>query len=437
MFEGLTKLGSIHQAKCQANEVPIKFTKVKIGNGILLDSEDPRDLTDIKSLKKEVDIVEKTQVEDAVRMLIQIDNTGLTQGYYPREIGIYAMDGEVEILYWYINDGNECSYLTPATKAPINFKIWVNLLATSLESIIVNWTGKELWVDREYLGKELEKKQDVTDNRLLTTAKKIWEAINELFNNKLEKGTYTGNAGNLNEEISKKASKTTLGRIIVGDNLTVDSNGRMSGNPAVDISGKLDKGNVPDKYNTAEKIGIELEKKQNKDDNELITNAKTIVGAINENCEKFKNFCPYEVGDIYITTLSNNPATRYLSTTWEKIEGRFLLATSSSIASGQTGGSNTKTITQANLPNIKLQVDAFSVTTAKHTHSYTAFNPGARRSGGYPGGNDWGNNYTTNTVEGGGENTGTAAPYTSALGSSTALDITPAYYTVHIWKRLT
>ena len=150
--------------------------------------------------------------------------------------------------------------------------------------------------------------------------------------------------------------------------------------------------------------------------------------------EKFKNFCPYSIGDIYITTLSTNPATKYLGTTWEKIEGRFLLSTSGSGGSEQTGGSNTVTISKANLPNIKLQVDAFSVTTAKHTHSYTAFNPGARRSGGFPGGNDWGNNYTTNTVEGGGENTGTAAPYT--LGSGTALDITPAYYTVNIWKRL-
>lgn len=35
----------------------------------------------------------------------------------------------------------------------------------------------------------------------------------------------------VDDEISKKASKTVLGRIIVGDNLTVDANGRMSGNP--------------------------------------------------------------------------------------------------------------------------------------------------------------------------------------------------------------
>lgn len=36
-----------------------------------------------------------------------------------------------------------------------------------------------------------------------------------------------------------------------------------------------------------------------------------------------------------------------------------------------------------------------------------------------------------------GGSTGTASPYTSALGSGTPLDITPSFYTVHIWKRLT
>ena len=81
-------------------------------------------------------------------------------------------------------------------------------------------------------GKKLEEnKQNKNDSTLLTIAKTIVGAINELFNNKLEKGGYSGNAKNLNDEISKKASKTILGRMIVGDNLTVDSNGRVSGNP--------------------------------------------------------------------------------------------------------------------------------------------------------------------------------------------------------------
>lgn len=33
--------------------------------------------------------------------------------------------------------------------------------------------------------------------------------------------------------------------------------------------------------------------------------------------------------------------------------------------------------------------------------------------------------------------TNSVAPQTSALGSGSALDVTPAYYTVHMWLRLT
>ena len=101
-------------------------------------------------------------------------------------------------------------------------------------------------------GKKLEEnKQNKNDSTLLTVAKTIVGAINELFNNKLEKGGYSGNAKNLNDELAKKASKTVLGRMIVGDNLTVDSNGRVSANPPVDISGKLDKGGLPAKISDA------------------------------------------------------------------------------------------------------------------------------------------------------------------------------------------
>ena len=90
---------------------------------------------------------------------------------------------------------------------------------------------------------------------------KIVKEIDDSNNNKLDKGGYGGTAKNLNDELSKKATKTQLGRIIVGDNLTVDVNGKLNGTPPVDITGKLDKGSVPEKYNTAEKIVNELDKK--------------------------------------------------------------------------------------------------------------------------------------------------------------------------------
>lgn len=178
-----------------------------------------------------------------------------------------------------------------------------------------------------------------------------------------------------------------------------------------------------------------------------------------ETDEKFKNFCPYAIGDIYLTTLSTNPATKYLGTTWQKIEGRFLLGTSGSGASKAAGGSNSKTIAQANLPNIKLSVNSFSLSRGtmditgsvgmqndiglitsggEDTLPTGAFTKGTRRSNrinGYSGTGTYdikleaSRNWTGTTSS--------ASPQTSALGSGQALDITPSYYTCHMWLRLT
>ena len=165
--------------------------------------------------------------------------------------------------------------------------------------------------------------------------------------------------------------------------------------------------------------------------------------------EKFKNFCPYAVGDIYLTTNSNNPSSKYLGTTWQKIEGRFLLGTSGVGASKQTGGSMSKTIQQANMPNIKLQVDSFSVTTPNHAHK-TVKDAGAKGwNKSSPWARDWygsvDESYFGKTTDGvadscptsndGGGTTSSASPQTSALGSGQALDITPSYYTTHMWLR--
>lgn len=83
-------------------------------------------------------------------------------------------------------------------------------------------------------------------DKLDLNAKSNNETLTNLSNNKLDKGTYSGNASNLKSEIDKIASTTQLGRIKVGDNLTIDTAGRLSGNPAVDIRGKMDKYQVRD-----------------------------------------------------------------------------------------------------------------------------------------------------------------------------------------------
>lgn len=178
MYNGITSKGSQYLAKCQAEGLPIKLSKVKIGNGTIQDLENPYNFTDVKSIKQEFEISEKSQVEEQLKIKVQIDNTSLEEGYFTKEIGIYADDNGQEILYWYINDGDQASWLPPASVSPVKFKYTFNIQVTTTETVIVNFTGKELWVDREFLNTELVKKLDKgTVPNSLNTAEKIVAAL--------------------------------------------------------------------------------------------------------------------------------------------------------------------------------------------------------------------------------------------------------------------
>ena len=160
MFNGLTNIGKEYFAKCLTENKPITFSKVKIGDGLLGLEENAELLTDIKSIKKEVEILDKTQDGEMTTLTILLDNSDVEVGYYPREIGIYVTDDGVEKLYWYINDGVESQWLCPATKYPIKFRQIINLMTTNLESVIVNWTGKDLYVDKEFVETKFNEAKD-------------------------------------------------------------------------------------------------------------------------------------------------------------------------------------------------------------------------------------------------------------------------------------
>ena len=248
-------------------------------------------------------------------------------------------------------------------------------------------------------------------DKLDLNAKSNNETLTNLSNNKLDKGTYPGNASDLNTEISKIASTTQLGRIIVGDNLTIDEAGRLSGKK-VDLSNYYDKPEIE---------------------------------------EKFKNFCPFPINSLFLTLGTENPATLFLGTTWEKQEGRFLLGSNSAYTLGSTGGSATTTLTKANLPSEKLQLDSFSL--GRGTQEITGqFNAGGHSndpaakgafsvsSSRNPGnsGNDYYAvifNFTASKSWTGMSTS--AAPYTTNMGDSTPFNNMPPYLVVNIWKRLT
>ena len=150
-FSGLTKKGKAYLAKCQAASTPIQFTKMKFGDGKLIDNENPADLTDIKNIKVEKSILSKESKGDAVVLTTIIDNVSLGQGYFPRETGIYVLDEGVEVLYFYMNDGDETSWIPPEADGPHRMEVKINLISSNTGSVIVHNDGKDLYITKEYL----------------------------------------------------------------------------------------------------------------------------------------------------------------------------------------------------------------------------------------------------------------------------------------------
>ena len=238
-------------AKMLAGEIEqIDFTKIKVSDKdySLLSVEELQKLETLEEVKQETLVSEKVLLDDnTVNVHGIIYNTDLENSYYLRTIGLYANDpDEGEILYSitpashadYVPtpNGNNITTLILDLKTVISGAI-VNLQGNPSALVDVSMLNKKLdrgeGLEEEFdtgvkIVNELKKKQNKEDSSLLTTVKNIVGAINELFSNKLEKGGYTGNAKNLNDEISKKASSTQLGRMIVGTGLTDDGNGRVS-----------------------------------------------------------------------------------------------------------------------------------------------------------------------------------------------------------------
>ena len=224
------------------------------------------------------------------------------------------------------------------------------------------------------------------------------------------------------------------------------------------------------------KTGFNLDKTDdyNQDDTNKLGTAKALKKLYDELNRKINalNFCPYNIGDIYVTTKTEDPSTIWQGTKWQKIENRFLKGTSLNEETAMLGGSNTKALTIDDLPphshDITInEAGSHTHTQTSHSHTQVAHKHisesgqlyNNKRYGSYHHENttlstfddkndgDYYEEVRISTNAAGGENTGTATPiiYTagdhthkatiSETGSGKELDIRPAYYTVNMWLR--
>ena len=112
----------------------------------------------------------------------------------------------------------------------------------------------------------------------------------------------------------------------------------------------------------------------------------------------------YPVGSIYMTTATGNPAALF-GGTWERIEGRFLLAAGGGYQPGTTGGEEKHTLTVNEMP--------------RHVH---------------------GIGYGANVASGNAQNPGSYGStrtdsITSETGGNQPHNNMPPYLVVNVWKR--
>ena len=91
---------------------------------------------------------------------------------------------------------------------------------------------------------------------------------------------------------------------------------------------------------------------------------------------QLKTFCPYQVGDIYLTTAANDPTALWPGTSWQALQDCVLMAAGSVYAAGSTGGSATHshttgdcTLTTNQIPSHNHSVGAHAHGLNSHTHS--------------------------------------------------------------------
>ena len=150
-FRGLTKKGADYLATRLANELAVEFLKVEIGDGAVVSGQNPKNQTSLISYKKDVRILKKEQENNAINLTIQITNDDITQGFYLKEIGIYVNDSTSNgCLYWYCNEDN-AQYIPAKTDSVIAFEIDIRMEVTNSDSTIINWSGKNTWINKDYL----------------------------------------------------------------------------------------------------------------------------------------------------------------------------------------------------------------------------------------------------------------------------------------------
>ena len=154
----------------------------------------------------------------------------------------------------------------------------------------------------------------------------------------------------------------------------------------------------------------------------------------------------YPVGSIYMSDSTGTgglcPIAVGLGGTWVQLKDRFLLGAGDNYTAGNTGGSDTKTLSVANLPSHNHSINLNTSETGAHTHTVsddTTHLQGVKRRTTDENSNgsrfaDY-SDFQTRTTTTDGNHLHNVSGDTDSTGDGTAFDIMPPYLVVYMWKR--
>lgn len=112
----ITAAGLIVLAKGAAGQ-KINYTRIVLGDGYLEEGQTPRSLTDVVSPRAIIDITKLKVNSDGTAVVGGVfSNDQTSDGFYYRELGLYAEDPDPEVgevLYCYGNSGDLAEWIPP------------------------------------------------------------------------------------------------------------------------------------------------------------------------------------------------------------------------------------------------------------------------------------------------------------------------------------
>ncbi|NLU09453.1 MAG: hypothetical protein GXW90_00635 [Tepidanaerobacter acetatoxydans] len=146
----LTRDGIELQAKVQSGTL-LKFTRVGVGDGALREGQHLNTLTNLINYKTSFPINDiKTQGDGTSIIQTVITNKDIEEGFFLREIGIYAEDPDKgEILYCVTNTGMYADFLPPKTLNSVDILLQLITVVGNAENLIIEVDDSLVYATRE------------------------------------------------------------------------------------------------------------------------------------------------------------------------------------------------------------------------------------------------------------------------------------------------